>query len=184
MSSRGKYQPGPATGAEIDKSGETWALVLIRDLRHPPERVWKALTDPAQLSQWAPFDAERSLAATGPVKLTTIGAPPPQGPDTVRRAEEAKLLEYSWAGNDVRWELAPLDGGTRLKLWININRRFIAWGAAGWQICFDVLERLLAGDPIGRIAGPEQMKLEGWQRLAAEYSTKFGIEPPSWGGKS
>jgi hypothetical protein len=28
-------------------------------------------------------------------------------------------------------------------------------GAAGWHVCFDVLERALAGHPIGRIAGPE-----------------------------
>jgi hypothetical protein len=40
-------------------------------------------------------------------------------------------------------------GGTRLTLWHNIDRRFISWGTAGWHICFDVLERLLAGKPIG-----------------------------------
>jgi hypothetical protein len=37
-------------------------------------------------------------------------------------------------------------------LWHNIDRRFISWGAAGWHICFDVLDRLLSGTPIGRIA--------------------------------
>src|SRR5947207_15489215 len=35
--------------------------------------------------------------------------------------------------------------------------------AAGWHICFDVLERLLAGEPIGRIVGPEAMKFGGWR---------------------
>ena len=50
-------------------------------------------------------------------------------------------------------------------------------GAAGWHICFDVLERLLAGEPIGRIVGPEAMKV-GWQRLHAEYAKQFGIETP------
>jgi len=75
MSNRETYVPGPAAGAEVKKDGDAWTLVVVRELRHPPALVWQALTDPAQLSQWAPFDADRSLAAVGPVKLTTIGAP-------------------------------------------------------------------------------------------------------------
>ena len=103
---------------------------------------------------------------SGPVKLTTVGAPTPQVSETtVKRAEAPKLLEYSWGGNDMRWELEPLGSGTRLTLWHNIDRRFISMGAAGWHICFDVLDRLLAGEPIGRIVGAEAMKFDGWQRL-------------------
>ena len=55
--------------------------------------------------------------------------------------------------------------------------RFIAMGAAGWHICFDVLDHLLGGIPLGRIVGPEAMKF-GWQRLNAEYAKQFGIESP------
>jgi hypothetical protein len=53
-------------------------------------------------------------------------------------------------------------------------------GAAGWHICFDVLDRLLAGQPLGRMVGPEAMKFGGWQRLHAEYAKQFGIETPNW----
>jgi len=141
--------------------------------------VWEALTDPAQLSEWAPFDADRNLAAVGPVKLSTVGTPQ-VSESSVKRAEPQKVLEYGWGDNDIRWELEPLGGGTRLKLWHNIDRRFIAWGAAGWHICFDVLERLLGAEPIGRMAGPENMKFSGWQRLSAEYAKQFGTETPSW----
>jgi uncharacterized protein YndB with AHSA1/START domain len=175
MSSREEYAPGPAAGAKVEKEGEKWTLVLTRQLRHPPAMVWDALTDPAQLSEWAPFDADRNLSGVGPVKLSTLGAPQ-FSEATVKRAEAPRLLEHSWAGNDLRWELEPLASGTHLTLWINIDRRFIAWGAAGWHICFDVLEQLLAGEPIGRIAGPEAMKFEGWQRLSREYAKEFGIE--------
>jgi uncharacterized protein YndB with AHSA1/START domain len=179
MSNREKYVPGPATGAEVEKQGETWTLVLVRDLRHPPAMVWQALTEPAQLSEWAPFDADRSLAAVGPVKLSTVGTP--QVSDSVvKRAEAPKLLEYSWGGNELRWELEPRGGGTRLTLWHNIDRRFISWGAAGWHICFDVLERLLAGEPIGRIVAGDALKLSGWQRLTGEYAKQFGVEAPGW----
>ena len=58
---------------------------------------------------------------------------------------------------------------------MNIDRGFISWGAAGWHICFDVLDRLLAGEPIGRIVGPEVMTFDGWQRLTAEYAKQFGV---------
>jgi uncharacterized protein YndB with AHSA1/START domain len=177
LGSRESYAPGPAAGAEVRKDGDNWTLILVRDLRHPPAMVWQALTDPAHLAEWAPFDADRSLAAEGPVKLSTVGAPTPQvSESTVKRAEAPKLLEYSWGGQGLRWQLEPGDGGTRLTLWHNIDRRFISWGAAGWHVCFDVLERLLAGEPIGRIVGADAMKFGGWQRLTEEYAKQFGIE--------
>ena len=179
MSDRARYAPGPAGGAEVRKDGEAWTLILVRDLRHPPALVWQALTDPAQLSQWAPFDADRSLAAVGPVRLSTAGTPTPQVSESaVKRAEAPRLLEYSWGGNDLRWELEPLGGGTRLTLWHGIDRRFISWGAAGWHVCFDVLERFLAGDPMGRIVGAEAMMFGGWQRLVAEYARQLGAGAP------
>ena len=67
------------------------------------------------------------------------------------------------------------DGGTRLTLWHNIDRRFISMGAAGSHICFDVLDRLLGGAPIGRIVGGDAMKV-GWRRLNAEFARQFDIE--------
>lgn len=183
MSNREQYVPGPAAGAEVKKGSEEWTLVLVRELRHAPAMVWDALTDPAQLSEWAPFDSDRSLATAGPVKLSTFGTPTPHVVETaVKRAEAPRLLEYTWGGGDLRWELEPLGNGTRLTLSANINRGYIAWGAAGWHVCFDVLDRLLAGQPIGRIAGPEAMKFDGWQRLSTEYAKQFGIENPGWGG--
>jgi hypothetical protein len=56
-------------------------------------------------------------------------------------------------------------------------------GAAGWHICFDVLDHLLSGNPLGRIVGPEAIKF-GWQRLNAEYAKQFGIETPRWPPKA
>jgi hypothetical protein len=90
------------------------------------------------------------------------------------------VLEYTCAGNDARWELEPSGDGTRLTLWHSVDRRFISMGAAGWHIALDVLDRLLGGSPIGRIAGAETMKFAGWQRLNAEYAKQFGVETPGW----
>jgi uncharacterized protein YndB with AHSA1/START domain len=174
MTAREQYTPGPASGAQIKKEGDKWTLILVRELRHSPAKVWQALTDPAHLREWAPFDADGSLGTVGAkVKLTWVGTP--QALETsVTRADAPRLLEY----DDIRWELEAFGRGTRLTLWHTIDRRFIAWGAAGWHICLDVLDRLLSGTPLRRIVGAEAMKFAGWQRLTAEYARQFGVETP------
>ena len=139
MSDREQYTPGPAHRAQVKKDGEKWTLVLVRELRHSPERVRRALS-------------------------------------RVTRADAPKVLEYS----ETRRELEAFAGGTRLRLWHNIDRRFITWGAAGRHIAFDVLDRLLAGQPIGCIVGADAMKFAGWQRLNAEYARLFLMKTPSW----
>jgi hypothetical protein len=174
MTDRERYTPGPASGAEVRKDGEKWTLILVRELRHSPEKVWQALIDPAHLREWAPFETAGSLGTVGTVKLTWVGTPKPLE-TTVTRADAPEVLEYG----DIRWELEAVGLGTRLTLWHSIDRRFIAWGAAGWHICLDVLDHLLSGTPIGRIFGGDAIKLEGWQRLNAEYAEQFGIETPN-----
>jgi hypothetical protein len=161
---REQYTPGPASAAQVRKDGEKWTLILVREPR-----------------EWAPFEADGSLATVGTtLKLTTVGAHTPHVTETrVMRADARKALEHNWGDHVMRWELKAFGSGTRLTLWTNIGRRFIAMGAAGWHICFDVLERLIAGEQIGRIVGPEAMKF-GWRRLIAEYAKQFGKETPDW----
>ena len=178
MTDRAQYTPGPASGAQVRKiEGEKWTLILVRDLRHSPEKVWQALTDPVHLREWAPFDVDGSLDMVGKtVKLTWVGAPSTPIDTKVTRVDAPEVLEFG----DIRWELEPSDAGTRLTLWTNIDRRFISWGAAGWHIAFDVLDHLLGGTPIGRLAGADTMTLSAWQRLTAEYAQQFGVDPPKW----
>src|SRR6202161_2801871 len=130
MTTPKQYTPGPANLARIQKDGGNWTLILVRELRHPPEKVWEALTDPAQLREWAPFDADGNLGTVGAtVKLTAVGAPTPRVTETrVTRADAPELLEYKWGGFDMRWELEDLQledlgGGTRLTLWTTIGHR-------------------------------------------------------------
>ena len=92
MTDLGQYVPGPASGAQVRKDGEKWTLILVRELRHSPEKVWQALTDPAHLHEWAPFDADGSLGTVGnTVKLTWVGTPTPIE-TRVTRAEAPKGL--------------------------------------------------------------------------------------------
>ena len=184
MIEREQYTPGPASGARVQKDRgqngeEKWTLVLVRELRHSPEKVWLAITDPDHLREWAPFVVDGSLGTVGAtVKLTWVGALTPLE-TKVTRADPPKLLEYG----DIRWELEDLQlenlgNGTRLTLWHSIDHRFISWGAAGWHIAFDVLDRLLNGNPVGRIDGADAMKAAGWKRLISEYAKQFGVETP------
>ena len=177
MNDREQYTPSPISGVQVRKQeGDKWTFILVRELRHPPEKVWQALTDPAHLQEWAPFITDGSLGKAGTtVKLTWMGAPKPLD-TTVTRADFPKLLEYG----DMRFELEATGAGTRMTLRARIDRRYITWGAAGWHICFDVLDRYLGGTPIGRIAGGEAMKIAGWQQLTVEYAKEFGLEAPNW----
>jgi len=177
---REQYTPGPGSMARVQKDGEKWTLVLVRELHHSPEKVWKAITDPANLREWAPFDADGNLGTTGSaVTLTWVGTG--TAIETrVTRADAPELLEYG----DIRWKLEDLGDGTRLTLWHKIDRRFISWGAAGWHICFDVLDRLLKGTPIGRMVAGDAMKVDAWQRLTAEYAKQFDVEAPTWPPKT
>src|SRR5260221_11229375 len=109
MSRRDQYVPGAASGAEVQKDGEKWTLVLVRELSHPPEKVWKAITDPEHLREWAPFDSDRNLAAAGPAKLSWVGAP--QAIETrVKRADAPRVLEFDACAHDIGWELEPQGG--------------------------------------------------------------------------
>jgi uncharacterized protein YndB with AHSA1/START domain len=180
MITREQYTPGPASGAEVRKDGDNWTLLLVRDFAQAPALVWKALTDPAELREWAPFESDRDLGTVGVATLTTVGAPQVQE-SQIRRADAPRLLEFEWGGQNIRWELAPRSGGgTRLTLWHNIDRRYIAMGAAGWHIALDVLAHFLDGEPLGRMVGPELMKFGPWQQLHAEYAKQFGVELPKW----
>jgi uncharacterized protein YndB with AHSA1/START domain len=174
-----QYEAGPARGAQVRKGGDKWTLILVRELGHSPEKVWQALTDPVHLREWAPFEVDGSLGTVGTVKLTWTGTPTPLE-TRVTRADAPSVLEYG----DTRWELEPLGSGTRLTLWHNIDRRFVAWGAAGWHISFDVLDRLLAGHPIGGMTGADAMKSAAWARLVGEYAKQFGAETPNWPPKT
>ena len=101
MTPRQQYTPGPASGAEVRKDGEKWTLILIRELRHSPEKVWQALTDPAHLREWAPFNTDGSLATVGTVTLTWVGMGTPTPLETtVTRADAPRCSSTAICGGN------------------------------------------------------------------------------------
>lgn len=91
---------------------------IVREARypHPPQRVWRALTDPAALSSWLmPTDFRPEVGAR-----FTFRTDPAPGFDgivhcTVLELVEPERMRWSWRGGnidtEVLYELEPVDGG-------------------------------------------------------------------------
>ncbi|MBM2619984.1 SRPBCC domain-containing protein [Actinoplanes sp. LDG1-06] len=153
-----------------------WTLVFVRELKHPPQAVWEALTDPAELDQWAPFAAERDMNALGPLTLTMVDGDNREDTRAVVRVADApKVLEYSWDEDLLRWELEPSGEGTRMTLrhtLVGVTDASLV--ATGWHVCVVVLEHLLDGDPHGVVRGRAAEEY-GFDELRAAYGEILGM---------
>ncbi|HWL35343.1 MAG TPA: SRPBCC family protein [Frankiaceae bacterium] len=167
------FDPGPLADVAMTRDGERWTLELARELRFAPDRVWAVLTDPARLREWAPYTADRDLGSTGDVTLTMLDGQSADLPATVRRADAPKVLEYTWGGDQLRWQLDPAGAGTRLTLRHSVADRGTGLDvAAGWHLCLAVAERLLDGDPVGPIVGAAALD-HGWTELRDAYEARL-----------
>lgn len=175
---RNDFRPTPPADVLVQTAAGRTTLVFVRDLRHPPEVVWSALTEPDRLAQWAPFLADRPLGSPGDAVLTLVdGESSERHPATVRRAEPPHLLEYTWGQDLLRWELTPTATGTRLALHHTLadGGDIAPMVAAGWHLCLDVAAHLLAGDPVGPIRGAEAKEF-GWAELRDTYARRLAGE--------
>ena len=128
------------------------------DLHHSPEKVWRALTDPALLAQWLLPVVDLQLE---PGAAFTFTAPPQPGWDgtvscTFLVIEPQKKLSYRWVvgfGLDtvVTFTLMPTPSGTRLCLvqsGFKPDQKQNAGGARyGWKRMGGKLVDLLARMP-------------------------------------
>jgi uncharacterized protein YndB with AHSA1/START domain len=174
---RSTFQPGPL--ADVDSSAAEdgrWTLVFVRDLRHSPEKVWAALTEPSQLREWSPYTADRNLDAVGDATLTMIDGDTTEDlAAIVTLADAPTVLEYTLGRDLLRWELAAIESGTRLTLRHTVeDRDWVPKVAAGWHICLDVAELMLDGRPIGPIRGNDARN-HGWDELNEAYAEKLSI---------
>jgi uncharacterized protein YndB with AHSA1/START domain len=106
--------------------GETTVLTFERFLAHPPETVWKALTDPDQLRQWFLSEVRIEAFPGGAIDFTT-GPTRVHATGRVLAWQPPRVYEYEWnmepmsgfprgEHSVVRWELTPVPGGTHLLL--------------------------------------------------------------------
>jgi uncharacterized protein YndB with AHSA1/START domain len=140
------------------------ALRFERQLAHPVEKVWKALTEPGQLIRWFPCSVNLDLRPGGKISFVFLdhNVDVPEGvevPDlseplggTVTELDPPRLFAYTWGDDLLRWELRPDERGCLLVFTHAfgtpngaINQTIAARTAAGWHLCLDTLDFTLAG---------------------------------------
>jgi uncharacterized protein YndB with AHSA1/START domain len=124
------------------------ALRFERRLDHPVERVWRAVTDPAELRFWFPAAVEVDLRADGPMAFTFDDPAFPRTEGRVLALDEPRRFWFSWGGEELRFDLEPVGEGCRLVFTHLLEQRdAAARDAAGWHVCLAALEDRLAGRP-------------------------------------
>jgi uncharacterized protein YndB with AHSA1/START domain len=126
-------------------------LRFERRYGYPVERVWRAISDPAERAEWFPSDAE---------------------PETLE-SEPERLLVLSFHGTRLRFELAA-DGDGCILVFVHEfdDLGEAAKTAAGWDRCFTRMDALLAGARLG-----ERESLELWPLVHERYAEAFGVDP-------
>jgi uncharacterized protein YndB with AHSA1/START domain len=140
-----------------------------RRFDHPPERVWRALTDPDELEAWFPttIDGERAPGAQLTFRFEHLELEPMRG--EMLRFEPPSLLEFTWGGDVLRFALERDGDGTAMTFTVALDELGKATrDGAGWHQSLDGLARALRGDR-ERAYGAKR-----WRELRDEYAQRFG----------
>lgn len=166
--------PVAADAILTDQQGRA-VLRFERTLRHSPERVWAALTEPVDQRSWHPTPFELEPAVGGRVTYLAGGDVPEMPAGEVIEYDPPRVLAHTWDEDLLRWEVRPAGDGTVLVLTHTFDDRFkAARDAAGWHVCLDALAATLDGaspphgDDGERLPG-------GWRELNAAYEERFEI---------
>jgi uncharacterized protein YndB with AHSA1/START domain len=149
----------------------SYVLRFERRLGHPPEKVWRALTEPDQLRQWFPVDIDGERRPGARIRFV-FREDAPSAADMPELLEHdpvdldgeftafdpPRLLAYTWGEEDLRWELDPIEEGCRLVFTHTFTersgiphpggaRKKAARTAAGWEVCLAQLAELLGASP-------------------------------------
>jgi uncharacterized protein YndB with AHSA1/START domain len=145
-------------------AGGRHVLRLERRLAHPPEKVWRALTDPAQLASWFPSTVRGELRAGAMIDFDADGDAASTGEVLV--ADPPRVLAFTWDADVLRFELRPDGAGTVLALEHTFDDRPAAASyGAGWQVCLGALGVLLDGRP----EAPPGTSAEAWATMHAAH---------------
>jgi uncharacterized protein YndB with AHSA1/START domain len=131
------------------------AVRFERRYPHPVERVWGAVTDPAQLAQWFPNTVEVDLREGGRMHFEFPDGEMEPMEGSVTELDPPRRFSFTWGDEHLHIELEPDGDGCRMRFThVLSTREQAARDAAGWHVCLDRLEQLLAG-AAGEAPGPE-----------------------------
>ena len=152
-------------------------LRFERRFPHPIAKVWRALTDAAELSGWFPqrvrFDPDLRVGAK------VHYSDDPNLPDQVFHGEVLAyeppvLLELTWGTDVLRMELRADGDGTTLLFTDTFATEEgspetkAARDGAGWHLCLGHLVLVLDGEPVPPFA------MDAWEALHSRYVARFG----------
>ena len=127
---------------------ETRSVIVEREIAHPPEKIWRALTQPHLIEAWLMTNDFQPVVGHAFSLRAEWGAVACQ----VTTVEPARTLAYTWAAHGleslVTWTLTPAGAGTRLRMeqaGFRPDQEPAYRGAkAGWAQFLARLEQVLA----------------------------------------
>jgi uncharacterized protein YndB with AHSA1/START domain len=161
----------------LARNGTSCTLTYTRQLAHPPEKVWRAVTEPEHIVAWFPHAVVGDWRPGGPLRFESeMGS----FDGEVVAVDPPTLLEFMWGEDRLRIELRAEGGGTLLTFTDTFDEvGKAARDGAGWHEC---LERLV----VVLDDGPLPTWNEGWRELNARYQEALGPDastigpPPEW----
>jgi uncharacterized protein YndB with AHSA1/START domain len=131
-----------------ETSTETRSVVVEREVRFPPEKIWRALTQPHLIEEWLMKNDFKPVVGHRFDLRADWGAVECQ----VLEVEPNKTLSYTWGDHDLKtvvtWSLTPTGTGTRLRMeqtgFRGDQPRYYLGAKGGWPRFFAALEQLLA----------------------------------------
>ena len=151
-------------------------LRFSRLLAHPPERVWRAITEPEHLKAWFPDTIEVTSWTPGATLHFRHEGGLYAFDGRVLSVEPERALEFTWGPDTLRLELEPDGEGTRLILLDTLEAvGKAARDGAGWHVCLDHLEHDLDGTT------PQWSSSERWRAVHPEYVAALGPEAATIG---
>lgn len=165
-------------------------LLLERRFAAGPERVWSAVTEPAELARWFPAAVEGELSVGGHLRFTFAEAPEDAGDGgegQVTELQPPRVFGFLWNRDALRFEVAPDgtgDGGTRFTLTHvagggALGRIAAAGTAHGWDTCLTALEAVLEGRDPEAAAEALTGRLAAVERYVAEFGLDEGEAVPT-----
>lgn len=142
------------------------ALRFERSLAHPVERVWCAVSDPAELARWMPAAADWTPERGEVFEL---------GGQTghITELDPPNVIAWTFAGQVFRFELRSGGPGCVLVFTHVFDETTpAAQTAAGWECYFDRLDAHLAGEHLS-----EQRAHQPIGERHERYAARFGLDP-------
>ncbi|WP_157015920.1 SRPBCC family protein [Mesorhizobium xinjiangense] len=130
-----------------DTAAETLSVVVEREIPHPPERIWRALTQPYLIQEWLMKNDFQPVVSHRFSLTADWGGVDCQ----VQTVEENRTLSYSWETKDlesvVTWTLTPTETGTMLRMeqmgFRPDQQPYYRGAQAGWPRFIAALEDVL-----------------------------------------